>query len=84
MLTKSKGEIQVLKDERRRCGRRRRNFDVAGGLLVSWFIVLEKKQKNGTVCYYSVDLFSTLTNNFCKKKSGVKYLAPLLTLCRRH
>lgn len=68
MFTKSKGEVQVLKDERRRCGRRRRNFDVAGGLLVSWFIVLEKQQKNGAVCYYSFDLFSMFILTSVKKK----------------
>lgn len=50
------------------CGRRRRNFDVAGGLLVSWFIVLEKKQKNGTVSYHSVDLFSVFIITYVKKK----------------
>lgn len=50
------------------CGRRRRNFDVAGGLLVSWFIVLEKKQKNGTVSYHSVDLFSVFIITSVKKK----------------
>ena len=50
---------------------------------------LEKKQKNGTVSYYSVDLFGVFIITSVKKKSGVKslylkYLAPSLTLYRRH